>query len=150
MHLQEQNKGITNKNGSSKHDFVQQNYVLKKKAIQPMNKQVFLCTKLAIIIDRCKGRVWLWPRLYQFSFVISWKDIYPSSFQTLVVDKVLGNYVLKGCVPEYLSDPGKLKQNQTIVNNFKCGLSNHLSGQKNTPIVIAKNIVCIIENFNKS
>lgn len=50
------NEGIINRNGSSKHNFVQQNYGLKK-VIQPMKKQVFLCTKLGIIINRCKGRV---------------------------------------------------------------------------------------------
>jgi len=35
---------------------------------------------------------------------------YPSSFQTLVVEKFLGNYVLKGYVMEYLRDLRKLKQ----------------------------------------
>jgi hypothetical protein len=75
---------------------------------------------------------------------------YPSSFQTLVVEKFLGNYVLKGYVLEYLHDLRKLKQNQTIVNNLKSGLSNHLSGQKITPIVMAKNIIYIIASSNKS
>jgi hypothetical protein len=55
---------------------------------------------------------------------------YPSSFQTLVVEKVLGNYVLRCRVSEYLCDPGKFKQNQTIVDNIKSSYSNHLSGQK--------------------
>jgi len=75
---------------------------------------------------------------------------YPSSFQTLVVEKFLGNYMLKGYVLEYLCDLRKLKQNQTIVDNLKSGLSNHLSGQKITSIVMAKNIVYIIASSNKS
>lgn len=75
---------------------------------------------------------------------------YPSSFQTLVVEKFLGNYVLKGYVMEYLRDLRKLKQKKTIVNNLKSGLSNHLNGQKITPIIMAKNIVYIIASSNKS
>lgn len=75
---------------------------------------------------------------------------YPSSFQNLIVEKVLGDYVLKGIVPKYLRDPRKLKQNKIIVNNLKSGLSNHLSGEKTTLIVMAKNIICIIESSNKS
>ncbi len=58
--------------------------------------------------------------------------------------------MLKGIVPKYLRDPRKLKQNKIIVNNLKSGLSNHLSGEKTTLIVMAKNIICIIESSNKS
>jgi len=58
--------------------------------------------------------------------------------------------MLKGYVLEYLCDLRKLKQNQTIVDNLKSGLSNHLSGQKITSIVMAKNIVYIIASSNKS
>jgi hypothetical protein len=57
MQLQEQNERITNGNGNSKRNFMQHNYGIKKKVIQPMKKKVFLCTKLAIVIDTCKGRM---------------------------------------------------------------------------------------------
>jgi predicted transcriptional regulator len=58
--------------------------------------------------------------------------------------------MLRAYVLEYLGDPRKLKQNQTIVDNLKSCLFNHLSGQKTTPIVMAKNIVCTLASFSKS
>jgi len=53
----------------------------------------------------------------------------------------MGSYLLKDCVFEYLCDLGKIKQKQIIVDNIKFRLSNHLNGQKTTPIVMAKDIV---------
>jgi hypothetical protein len=53
----------------------------------------------------------------------------------------MGSYLLKDCVFEYLCDLGKIKQKQIIVDNIKSSLSNHLNGQKTTPIVMAKDIV---------
>jgi hypothetical protein len=43
---------------------------------------------------------------------------YTFSFQSFVVEKVLGNVLLKGCVPKYLGDLRKVKQNQVIVDNL--------------------------------
>ncbi len=55
-----------------------------------------------------------------------------------------------GFVPKCLRDPQKIKQNQVIVENLKCGLSNHLNGPKTTPIVMAKDIiVCVLTTFTK-
>jgi hypothetical protein len=53
----------------------------------------------------------------------------------------MGSYLLKDCVFEYLCDLGKIKQKQIIIDNIKSSLSNHLNGQKTTPIVMAKDIV---------
>jgi hypothetical protein len=62
------------------------------------------------------------------------------------------SYLLKDCVLEYLCGLGKIKQNQIILHNLKSSLSNHLKGQKTTPIVMAKDIVCalIIFSFAKT
>jgi hypothetical protein len=57
---------------------------------------------------------------------------------------------LEGYVPKYLQDLGKVKQNQVIVDNLKCGLSNYLKGQKTLPIVMAKDIVCTLAMFEKT
>ncbi len=75
---------------------------------------------------------------------------YAFSFQSFVVEKVLGNVLLEGYVPKYLQDLGKAKQNQVIVDNLKCGFSNHLKGQKTLPIVMAKDIVCALATSKKT
>jgi hypothetical protein len=58
--------------------------------------------------------------------------------------------LLEGYVLKYLWDLGKVKQNQVIVDNLKCGLSNHLKGQKTLPIVMAKDIMCTLAMFEKT
>jgi hypothetical protein len=59
---------------------------------------------------------------------------YRSSFQNVVIEKLMGSDLLKDCVLKYLHDLRKIKQNQVIVDNFKSSLSNHLSGQKPHPL----------------
>jgi len=53
---------------------------------------------------------------------------YRSFFQSVVIEKLMGSYLLKYCVLKYLHDLGKIKQNQVIVDNLKSSLSNHLNG----------------------
>jgi hypothetical protein len=46
-------------------------------------------------------------------------------------------------------DPRRIKNNH-VVENLKNGLSNHLTGQKSNPLIMAKNIVCTLATFDKN
>ncbi len=73
---------------------------------------------------------------------------YPKSFRFLVFEKFLNNPLVKSCILEYLQDLAKNKENHLIVDNFKCGLSDHLKGQKTSPLVMAKDIVRVLAMSN--
>jgi hypothetical protein len=51
---------------------------------------------------------------------------YSNFFKGIVGEKVLASFVLREYVPEYLCDLKKLKENQGVIENLKCGLKNHL------------------------
>jgi len=72
---------------------------------------------------------------------------YRSSFQSVVIEKLMGSYLLKDCVLNYLRNLGKIKINQVIIDKLKSSLSNHLSDQKTTPIIMAKDIVYALATF---
>jgi hypothetical protein len=77
-------------------------------------------------------------------FIHDFLKDYTCSFRIVVIEKLLGNYLLKDVVPEYFQDVNRLKQRQVITINLKSSLSNHLNGQKIKPIVMAKDIVCVL------
>ncbi len=58
--------------------------------------------------------------------------------------------MLRKCVLEYLHDLKKLKENQDVIENLKCGLTNHLKGQKSSSMVIVKDIVYVLATSNKT
>jgi hypothetical protein len=72
------------------------------------------------------------------------------SFKGIVVEKVLASFVLRECVLEYLCDLKKIKENQGVIKHLKCGLTNHLRGQKSLSMVIAKDIVYVLVTSNKA
>jgi hypothetical protein len=53
---------------------------------------------------------------------------YSIFFRGIVGEKVLASFVLREYVPEYLCDLKKLKENEGVIENLKCGLKNHLRG----------------------
>jgi hypothetical protein len=55
---------------------------------------------------------------------------YPKSFQVFVLEKFFNNPLVETCVPKYLQDLARIKENHLIVDNLKCGLSNHLKRPK--------------------
>jgi hypothetical protein len=54
------------------------------------------------------------------------------------------------CVLKYLGDLKKLRENQGVVENLKCGLTNHLRGQKFASMVMAKDIVYVLATYDKT
>jgi hypothetical protein len=72
------------------------------------------------------------------------------SFRGIFVQNVLANYVLQKCVPKYLHDLKKLKEYQGVIENLKCGLTNHLGGQKSSSMVMVKDSVCVLATSNKT
>jgi hypothetical protein len=74
-------------------------------------------------------------------FIRDFLKDYTCSFWNVVIEQLLGNYLLRDVVLEYLQDVNKLKQNQVVIDNLKSSLSNHLNGQKTKLIVMAKDII---------
>jgi hypothetical protein len=54
------------------------------------------------------------------------------------------------CVSKYLRDLKKLKENQGVVENLKCGLTNHLRDQNSSSVVMAKDIVRALATYDKT
>jgi hypothetical protein len=61
-------------------------------------------------------------------FIHDFLKDYTCSFRIVVIEKLLGNYLLKDVVPEYFQDVNRLKQRQVITINLKSSSSNHLNG----------------------
>ncbi len=55
---------------------------------------------------------------------------YPKSFQFLILEKFLNNSLVKGCVPKYLQNLARIKENHFFIDNLKCGLLDHLKRPK--------------------
>jgi hypothetical protein len=56
-----------------------------------------------------------------YFFIFSFLKGYSISFKGIVVEKVLASFMLREYVPEYLCDLKKLKENQGVIENLKCG-----------------------------
>jgi hypothetical protein len=54
---------------------------------------------------------------------------------------VLGHPILKGMLPLYLTNVSITKQNHEVVENLKEGLTSHLISQRQSKLMMAKNIV---------
>jgi hypothetical protein len=61
-----------------------------------------------------------------------------------VILKFLGHSLVKDAIPPFLSDLRIVKQNQSFIDNMKFGIAAHLSGQKPSNIVMAKDILCTL------
>lgn len=65
-------------------------------------------------------------------------------FKEIAIEKVVSHPMWKHYLPPYLQDLGKLKHSHEIVDNLKRGLTDHLTGQRSQPLVMAKDIVCAL------
>lgn len=65
-------------------------------------------------------------------------------FQQAVLEKVVGHALLKDCTPTYLQDVAVIKSNHAIVQSFKRGLEDHLTGRRPKTRTLAKDIVCTL------
>lgn len=65
-------------------------------------------------------------------------------FKEVAIEKVVAHPMWKHHLPSYLKDLGKLKHSQEIVDNLKRGLTDHLTGKRSQPLVMAKDIVCAL------
>lgn len=83
-------------------------------------------------------------------FIVNFLKGYDSSFQAIVIEKLLGQNLMQPCVLEYLQDLGRIKENHFVIENLKCGLSNHLIGHKSSPFVTIKEIVCSLATSDKA
>ena len=68
-------------------------------------------------------------------------------FKEVAIEKVVDHPMWKNHLPSYLKDLGKLKHSQEVVDNLKGGLTDHLTGQRSQPLVMAKDIVCALATF---
>jgi hypothetical protein len=59
-------------------------------------------------------------------FIVDFLKGYDSSFQAIVIEKLLGQNLMQPCVLQYLQDLGRIKENHFASENLKCGLSNLL------------------------
>jgi hypothetical protein len=53
---------------------------------------------------------------------------YDYAMHNIIMEKVIGHDILFNNMPPYLHDVKRLKQNQTLIQIFKFGLSNHVMG----------------------
>ncbi len=71
------------------------------------------------------------------------KDFEPS-IQHSILEKFLNHSMLQNEVLEYLIDVQSITRNQEILNNMKSRFTSHLVGPKQTQLVVARDIVCIL------
>jgi hypothetical protein len=57
---------------------------------------------------------------------------------------------MQPCVLECLRNLGRIKENHFVIENLKCGLSNHVIGHKSSPFVNIKEIVCSLATSDKA
>ena len=69
---------------------------------------------------------------------------YDPIVQHLTIEKFLGHEVLHGMVPDFLVDPSKVKLRHSVLSNLKEGMVDHLIGNLQSKIVMAKDIVCTL------
>lgn len=69
---------------------------------------------------------------------------YDPIVQHLTIEKLLGQQLLHGMVPDFLVDPSKVKLRHSVLNNLKEGMVDHLIGVRQSKIVMAKDIVCTL------
>jgi hypothetical protein len=60
--------------------------------------------------------------------------------QHTIVEKTLSREILTGMVFSYLQDPMLLKHGKQLIENFKVGLSSHVTIQWPSKLVMAKDI----------
>lgn len=64
--------------------------------------------------------------------------------QQLTIEKLLGQHLLVGMVPDFLVDTDKVKLRHSVMSNLKGGMTDHLLGARQSKIVMAKDIVCTL------
>jgi hypothetical protein len=58
-----------------------------------------------------------------------------------IVEKTLSHEIITSMVFSYLQDPMLLKHGKQLIENFKVGLSSHVTSQWPSKLVMAKDIV---------
>lgn len=75
--------------------------------------------------------------------------IYSPLVQHMTIEKFLGHGLLTGMLPDFLVDPSKVKLRHSVLANLKGGMIDHLTGVRESKIVMAKDIVCTLAASSK-
>jgi hypothetical protein len=64
--------------------------------------------------------------------------------QNLILEKTFAHTLLQGFLPDYLKDLEAVKHNQVVVGNINSGMTSHLTGERPSQSLMAKDIVCTL------
>jgi len=67
----------------------------------------------------------------------------------MTIEKFLGHGFLTGMLLDFLVDPTKVKLRHSLLANLKGGMIDHLTGVRESKIVMAKDIVCTLAASSK-